>query len=89
MKPGTHSFTPSRLLGQLWERIWYLHYVLTTEWAKTYWGRGFICYHGCGGKTRLAMRGIKARKSTSGPRICVPCSCFSAALESRHGGQKL
>lgn len=43
MKPGTPSFTSTRLLDQLRERIRYLHYSLQTEKASLYWVR-FVIY---------------------------------------------
>ena len=39
IKPGTPSFTSTRLLDQLRERIRYLHYSLQTEKAYLYWVR--------------------------------------------------
>lgn len=39
MKLGTPSFTSTRLLDQLRERIRYLHYSLQTERAYLYWVR--------------------------------------------------
>ena len=39
MKSGTSSFTPTRLLDQLRERLRYLHYSLQTEKAYPYWVR--------------------------------------------------
>lgn len=52
MKPGTPSFTSTRLLDQLRERIRYLHYSLQTEKAYLYWVRFFIRWHGRGGVMR-------------------------------------
>lgn len=52
MKPGTTSFTSTRLLDQLRERIRYLHYSLQTEKAYLYWVRFFIRWHGRGGVMR-------------------------------------
>lgn len=49
MKPGTPSFTSTRLLDQLRERIRYLHYSLQTEKAYLYWLHFFIRWHGRGG----------------------------------------
>ena len=42
MKSGTPSFTSTRLLDQLRERLRYLHYSLQTEKAYLYWVRFFI-----------------------------------------------
>ena len=36
----------SRLLGQLIERLRYLHYSIRTEEAYVYWARQFIRWHG-------------------------------------------
>jgi hypothetical protein len=52
MKPGTPSFTSTRLLDQLRERIRYLHYSLQTEKAYLYWVRFFVRWHGRGGVMR-------------------------------------
>ncbi len=52
MKPGTPSFTSTRLLDQLRERIRYLHYSLQTEKAYLYWVRFFIRWHRRGGVMR-------------------------------------
>ena len=52
MKPGMPSFTSTRLLDQLRERIRYLHYSLQTEKAYLYWVRFFIRWHGRGGVMR-------------------------------------
>ena len=52
MKPGTPSFTSTRLLDQLRERIGYLHYSLQTEKAYLYWVRFFIRWHGRAGVMR-------------------------------------
>ena len=52
MKLGTPSFTSTRLLDQLRERIRYLHYSLQTERAYLYWVRFFIRWHGRGGVMR-------------------------------------
>ena len=52
MKPGTPSFTSTRLLDQLRERIRYLHYSLQTEKACLYWVRLFIRWHGRNGAMR-------------------------------------
>mgnify|MGYP006152306743 FL=1 len=52
MKPGMPSFTSTRLLDQLRERIRYLHYSLQTEKAYLYWVRLFIRWHGRGGVMR-------------------------------------
>jgi integron integrase len=52
MKPGTPTFTSTRLLDQLRERIRYLHYSLQTEKAYLYWVRFFIRWHGRGGVMR-------------------------------------
>ena len=52
MKSGTPSFTSTRLLDQLRERLRYLHYSLQTEKAYLYWVRFFIRWHGRGGVMR-------------------------------------
>jgi hypothetical protein len=49
MKPGTPSFTSTRRLDPLRERIRYLHYSLHTEKAYLYWVRFFIRWHGRSG----------------------------------------
>lgn len=57
MKPGTPSFTSTRLFDQLRERIRYLHYSLQTEKAYLYWVRFFVRWHGRGGM----MEGLRLR----------------------------
>ncbi len=52
MKPGTPSFTSTRLLDQARERIRYLHYSFQTAKADLYWVRLFIHWHGRGGVLR-------------------------------------
>lgn len=52
MKPGTPSFTSTRLLDQLRERMRSLHYSLQTEKAYLYWVRLFIRWHSHGGAMR-------------------------------------
>ena len=52
MKSGTPSFTSTRLLDQLRERLRYLHYSLQTEKAYLYWVRFLIRWHGRGGVMR-------------------------------------
>lgn len=46
MEPGTPVLRSARLLGQLRERIRYLHYSLNTEKAYLHWVRFFIRWHG-------------------------------------------
>jgi hypothetical protein len=49
-KPGISPSPPApqstRLLGQMRERLRYLHYSLRTEQAYVYWVRWFIRFHG-------------------------------------------
>ena len=52
MKPGTPPLQSSRLLDQLRERIWYMHYSLSTEKVYLYWVRFFIRWHGRGGQMK-------------------------------------
>jgi hypothetical protein len=42
----------TRLLDQVRERIWYLHYSRQTEKAYLHWARVFIRWHGRGGKVQ-------------------------------------
>ena len=41
MKAGTPLFQPNRLLCQVWERICYVHYSLSTQKTCLYWIRFF------------------------------------------------
>lgn len=49
-KPGISSSTPApqstRLLGQMCERLRYLHYSLRTEQTYVYWVRCFVHFYG-------------------------------------------
>ena len=42
MKPGAPSLESARLLGQVLERVRYMHYSLKTEKAYLYWVRFFV-----------------------------------------------
>lgn len=48
-KPGISPATPpprsTRLMGQMRERLRYLHYSLRTEQSYVYWVRWFIRFH--------------------------------------------
>lgn len=46
MKPGSPPLQSTRLLGQVRERIRYLHYSFSTEKLYVYWVRFFIRWHG-------------------------------------------
>lgn len=50
----------TRLLGQLRERIRYLHYSLRTEDAYVYWARAFIHFHGLKHPRDLGKAGVEA-----------------------------
>ena len=92
MKPGTPSFTSTRLLDQLRERIRYLHYSLRTEKAYLYWVRFFIRWHGRGGVMRhpremgsaeveafLNMLANERQISSSTHNQALSASCFCTA----------
>ncbi len=66
MKPGTPSFTSTRLLDQLRERMPYLHYSLQTEKACLYWVR-FL-------PARYAAHSLSTtHKRTGIPRSAMRC----------------
>ena len=46
MKPGKPVLQSTRLLDQVRERIWYLHYSLATEKIYLHWVRFFVLWHG-------------------------------------------
>ena len=50
----------TRLLGQLRERLRYLHYSLRTEQAYVYWVRHFIRFHGMRHPREMAQTEVEA-----------------------------
>jgi hypothetical protein len=52
VKHGTPVLQSTRILGQLRERIRYMHYSLSTEQVYVYWVRFFIRWSGSGGAMR-------------------------------------
>ena len=64
MKPGTPPLQSSRLLGQVRERIRYMHYGLATEKVYVYWVRFFVRWSGRAGAMRhpseIDAKGVEA-----------------------------
>ncbi len=67
---STHAHPPlqsPRLLGQLRERLRYLHYSLRTEQNYLYWVRCFIRFHGLRHPREMGKPEVEAFTHHAGP----------------------
>jgi integron integrase len=86
MKPGTPPLQSSRLLGQVRERIRYMHYSLATEKVYLYWVRFFVRWSGRAGAMRhpreIDAKGVEAFLTMLATERHVSTSTHNQALSA-------
>ena len=86
MKPGTPPLQSSRLLGQVRERIRYMHYSLATEKVYLYWVRFFVRWSGRAGAMRhpreIDAKGVEAFLTMLATERQVSTSTHNQALSA-------
>ena len=70
---GRPPLQSARLLGQLRDRLRYLHYSLRTEQSYVYWAKLFVHFHGLRHPRDLGKPEVEAFLTCSPPSARCPC----------------